>query len=123
MAEHAGPVVHGTRRGGGYYSAVTLGAKDAIVGAIPLVRAAIRRLPDADTSRLIYGEAQGTQGLLQYLGGVLRLAVITCKALLRFEATPLSGFRAFFDVWCRGGHGALLDSVWVFGHCSLPKGT
>jgi hypothetical protein len=29
MAEHTGPVVHGTMRGGGY------GAKDAIDGAIP----------------------------------------------------------------------------------------
>jgi hypothetical protein len=52
MAEHAGPVVHGTMRGGGYYSAVTRGAKDAIDGAIPLVLAAISRLPDVDTSRL-----------------------------------------------------------------------
>jgi hypothetical protein len=47
MAERAELVVHGTMRGGGYYSAVTRGAKDAIDGAIPLVLAAIRRLPDA----------------------------------------------------------------------------
>jgi hypothetical protein len=51
VAERAGPVVHGTTRGGGYYSAATCGAKDAIDGAIPLVRAAIRRLPDGDPSR------------------------------------------------------------------------
>jgi hypothetical protein len=38
-------------RVGGYYSAVTRGAKDAIDGAIPLVCAAIRRLPDGDSSR------------------------------------------------------------------------
>jgi hypothetical protein len=51
MAEPAGPIVHGTMRGGGYDSAVTRGANDAIGGAIPLVRAAIRRLPDANASR------------------------------------------------------------------------
>ena len=52
MAERAGPVVHGTMRGGGYDSAATRSATDAIAGAIPLVRAAIRRLPDAAPSRL-----------------------------------------------------------------------
>src|SRR5215471_3939677 len=37
-------------RGGGYYSAVTKGAKDAIDSATPLVLEAIQRLPDRDTS-------------------------------------------------------------------------
>jgi hypothetical protein len=50
MAERVGPV-HGTMRSGGYYSAVTRGAKDAIDSAVPLVLAAIRCLPDADASR------------------------------------------------------------------------
>jgi hypothetical protein len=39
-------------RGGGSYSAVTRGPKDAIDGAIPLGLAAIRRLPEAGASRL-----------------------------------------------------------------------
>jgi len=37
-------------RGGGYYSAVTKGAKDAIDSATPLVLEAIQRLPDQDTA-------------------------------------------------------------------------
>ena len=37
-------------RGGGYYSAVTKGAKDAIDSATPLVLEGIHRLPDGDTS-------------------------------------------------------------------------
>ena len=37
-------------RGGGYYSAVTKGAKDVICSATPLVLEAIGRLPDRDAS-------------------------------------------------------------------------
>ena len=36
------------------------------------------------------------EGLLQGLGGLLRLAAITCEALLRFTITASSGF----GVWC-----------------------
>jgi hypothetical protein len=54
---------------------------------------------------------------------VLRLAAITCEALLRCAATTLSGFPVLFDASFRGGHGALLDAVWVFGGCRLPKRT
>ena len=63
------------------------------------------------------------EGLVEGRGGVLRLAVITCEALLRFEAATLSGFRVFFDVSYGGGHRVLLDSVGVCGGCSLPKRT
>jgi hypothetical protein len=71
----------------------------------------------------VFGEAHMMESLLQDLGGVLRLAAITFKALLRCEAATLSGFRVFFDVSCGGGHGALLASVWVFGGGRLSKRT
>jgi hypothetical protein len=51
------------------------------------------------------------EGLLQDLSGVLRLAAITCEALLGCEAATLSDFRVFFDGSGHGGHGALLASV------------
>ena len=50
MAESTLQAVDVAMRGGGYYSAVTKGAKDAIDSATPLVLEAIRRLPDQDTS-------------------------------------------------------------------------
>ena len=49
------------------------------------------------------------EGLLQDLGGVLRLVAITCEALLRCETAMLSGFRVSFDgigwweTWCTPG--------------------
>ena len=50
MTESILQAVDVAMRGGGYYSAVTKGAKDAIDSATPLVLEAIRRLPDRDTS-------------------------------------------------------------------------
>ena len=50
MAESTLQAVNVAMRGGGYYSAVTKGAKDVIDGATPLVLDAIRCLPDRDTS-------------------------------------------------------------------------
>lgn len=50
MAESTLQAVDVAMRGGGYYSAVTRGAKDAIDSATPLVLEAIYRLPDQDTS-------------------------------------------------------------------------
>ena len=51
------------------------------------------------------------KGLLQDLGGVLRLAAITLQALARFETAALSGVGLFFGVSLRGRHGALLRFV------------
>jgi len=59
------------------------------------------------------------EGLLQNLGGVLRLAAITCETLLRCAAATLSGFYVFFDGSGSGRHSALLDSVRVFGGCRM----
>ena len=50
MAKNTLQAVDVAMRGGGYYSAVTKGAKDAIDSATPLVLEAIQRLPDQDTA-------------------------------------------------------------------------
>jgi hypothetical protein len=50
MAESTLQAVNVAMRGGGYYSAVTKGAKDVIDGATPLVLDAIHRLPDSDAT-------------------------------------------------------------------------
>jgi hypothetical protein len=67
-----------------------------------------------DLGHQVVGEPQVLQGLLQGLGGVLRLAAITCEALLRYEAAALSGFGPSFGVSLRARHGALLRFVLVF---------
>ena len=54
------------------------------------------------------------ESLLQDLGGVLRLAAITCEALVCFEAAACAGCRVLLGVSCAWGHGALLCSVRVF---------
>jgi hypothetical protein len=63
------------------------------------------------------------ESLLHDLGGVLCLAAITCEALLRVQATALSGFGLLFGVSFRWGHDGLLDAVWVCGGGSLSTGT
>ncbi|MET0682997.1 MAG: SAM-dependent methyltransferase [Casimicrobiaceae bacterium] len=50
MADSSLQAVNVAMRGGGYYSAVTKGAKDVIDSATPLVLDAICRLPDADVT-------------------------------------------------------------------------
>jgi hypothetical protein len=61
----------------------------------------------------VFGETQIMQSLFEGLDGMLRLAAITCEALLRCAAATLSGFRVFFDVSCSGGHSVLLDAAGV----------
>jgi hypothetical protein len=55
------------------------------------------------------------------LGGVLRLAAITCEALPRFETAALSGFGLFFGVSLRRRHAAPFRFAWVFGGCSMGQ--
>jgi hypothetical protein len=74
-----------------------------------------------DLGHQVVGEAQVIESLFHDLGGVLRLAAIMCEALLCLAAATLSGFHMLFGVSCGGGHGALLDAVWVLGDCRLPK--
>jgi hypothetical protein len=59
-------------------------------------------------------KAQVMEGLLQGLSGLLRLAAVTLKALLCFEAAALFGFGLLFGVSCAWGHGALLCSIKVY---------
>jgi hypothetical protein len=67
-----------------------------------------------DLGHEVFRHPQVIEGLLEGLGGVLRLATITFEALLSYEATALSGFGPLFGVSLREGHGALLRFVWVF---------
>ena len=54
----------------------------------------------SDLGHQIVREAQVRESLLQDLGGVLRLAAITCEALLRMQVTALSGFGVAFLIGC-----------------------
>ena len=64
-----------------------------------------------DLGHQAVGEAQGTEGLLQGLGGLLRLEAVTLEALSGMKAAALSGFGMFFRASCAGGHGVRLCSV------------
>jgi hypothetical protein len=66
----------------------------------------------------VFRKPQGIKGLLEGLGGVLRLAAIMCEALVHCAITTPSGFGAFFGTSCGWGHGALLCTVWILdGQC------
>ena len=64
-----------------------------------------------DLGHEVFRQPQVIEGLLEGLGGVLRLAAITCEALLRFAVAALSGFGVFFGVSLAWGHGVLLYFV------------
>ena len=76
-----------------------------------------------DLGHEVFRKPQVIEGLLEGLGGVLRLAAITCEALLGLQAAALSGFGLFFGASFGWGHGVLRCSVWDFCGCSLPKRT
>jgi hypothetical protein len=59
----------------------------------------------------VFRDAQVLESLLQDRSSVLRLAAITCEALLRLQATALSGFSLFFGVSFRWAHAGLLDAM------------
>jgi hypothetical protein len=48
-----------------------------------------------DLGYQVFREAQVLERLFHNLGGVLRLAAISCEALVRFETTMPSGFSEF----------------------------
>jgi hypothetical protein len=54
-----------------------------------------------------FRKPQGIEGLLEGLGGPLRLTAVACEALLRCAATALSGFGVFFDISFGCGHRVL----------------
>jgi hypothetical protein len=67
-----------------------------------------------DLGHEVIRQPQGIESLLESFGGVLRLAAITCEALVHFQATTFAGFDRFFDVSCARGHGcspALLGAI------------
>jgi hypothetical protein len=53
----------------------------------------------------------------------LRFSLLALMTFSGIEPTPLDGFGLFAGVSFGWGHGALLDTVWVFGDCSLPTCT
>src|SRR4029453_7596682 len=62
-----------------------------------------------DLGHEVFGEAQGIEGLLEGLSGLLCLAAIAYKALVRYAATTLSGFDVLCSVSFAWGLGVLLD--------------
>jgi hypothetical protein len=72
-----------------------------------------------DLGHEVFRHPQGSEGLLEDLSGVLRLAPITLEALVRCKAAALSGFGVFFAVSFRWRHTVLLYRVprvsWVNG--------
>src|SRR6266545_1024630 len=61
------------------------------------------------------------EGLLQGLGGLLRLNTVAIEALLCFETAALSGFGVFVSGSFAWGHSKILRSVGVFCGCSMHK--
>ena len=59
----------------------------------------------------VFRQPQVIEGLLEGLGGVLRLTAVACKALVRCAITAATGFRVVFGDSCAWGHGVLLCSV------------
>jgi len=52
---------------------------------------------------------------------MLRLAAITCEALLCLQAAPVSGFGMFFSAPFGWGHGVLRCAVWDFVVAVCPS--
>jgi hypothetical protein len=59
----------------------------------------------------IFWQTQVIEGLLQDLGGLLRLSVVALEAFSGGTAAALSGFRLFFGLLCALGHGVFLDML------------
>jgi hypothetical protein len=74
-----------------------------------------------DLGHEVFRKPQVIEGLLEGLGGVLRLAAIPCEALVRFAITAPSGFGVLFGNSYAWGHGVLLCSVRIYAGGSMPK--
>jgi hypothetical protein len=64
-------------------------------------------------SHEVFRQPQVIEGLLEGLGGVLRLAAVPREALLRGAITAALGFGVMFGVSFVWGHGVLLYFVRV----------
>jgi hypothetical protein len=67
----------------------------------------------------VFGEAQVMKGLLQGLGGLLRLTAVTLQALPHCAAAALSGFGLLFDVSLSRRHSVVPSSC--VGLLRLPS--
>ena len=60
-----------------------------------------------DLGHKVVRQPQVIEGLLEGLGCMLRLAAVTCEALLCVQVAPVSGFRLFLGASFGWGHGVL----------------
>jgi hypothetical protein len=67
-----------------------------------------------DLGHEVFRKPQLIEGLLEGHGGVLRLAAVTCEALLRCAITASSGFGVLFGISFVWGHDVLLCFVRVY---------
>jgi hypothetical protein len=67
-----------------------------------------------DLGHEVFRKPQVIEGLLQGLGGVLRLAAVSRETLMHVQVTTLAGFGVLLGVSRAWRHGALLCSVRVF---------
>jgi hypothetical protein len=61
-----------------------------------------------DLGHEVFRKSQVIEGLLQGLGGLLRLAAVSRETLLRCAATALAGFGGTFLIGFGPGHAVLL---------------
>jgi hypothetical protein len=73
-----------------------------------------------DLGHEVVRKPQVIERLLEGLGSVLRLAAVTCEALLCLQVAPVSGFGMFFGASFGWGHGVLQCAVWGFLCHALP---
>jgi hypothetical protein len=66
-----------------------------------------------DLGHEVFKQPQVIEGLLEGLGGLLRLAAVSCEALVRMAITAPSAFGMFFCASFGWGHGELLCIVWI----------
>jgi hypothetical protein len=67
-----------------------------------------------DLGHEVFRQPQVIEGLLEGLGGVLRLAAVTREALLRCAITAAAGFGVGFGISFVWGHDVLLCFVRVY---------
>jgi hypothetical protein len=51
-----------------------------------------------DLGRKVFGQPEVIEDLLEGFGDVLRLVAVSCEALVRLQATALSGFDLLFGI-------------------------
>ena len=76
-----------------------------------------------DLGHEVFRQPQGSESLLEGLGGVLRLTAIPCEALVSLEAAALSSFSLFVGISFVWGHDVLLYFVRGDAGCRISTDT